>query len=111
MPSGTIFTDGSLIDGGWAGCQSPGWAFVAINEHGEVLAAAYGVLPQWIDTIQGAELWAVHMALQSIGMPSAVCTDCQTVQKGVRQGLRWAQGARRRYFQALDSLALRPGRR
>ena len=105
MPTGAkIFTDGSLIDGAWAGYQSLGWAFVAINEHGEVLAAAYGVPPKWVDSIQGAELWAVHMALQSIGMPSAVYTDCQTVQKGVRQGLHWAQSARRRYSRLWSAL-------
>ena len=105
MPAGAkIFTDGSLLDGGWAGYHALGWAFVAINEYGEVLAAAYGVPPQWVDSIQGAELWAVHMALQTIDMPSALYTDCQTVQKGVRQGLQWAQGASRRYSRLWSDL-------
>ena len=27
----------------------------------ELLAAAYGVPPEWIDTTQGAELWAVRV--------------------------------------------------
>ena len=44
------------------------------------------------------------MALQSIDMPSALYTDCQTVQKGVRQGLDWAQGARRRYSRLWTTL-------
>jgi hypothetical protein len=35
MPAGAkIFTDGSLLDGGWAGYNALGWAFVAINEYG-----------------------------------------------------------------------------
>ena len=103
-PGARIFTDGSLLDGGWDGYQALGWAFVAINEHGEVLAAAFGVPPRWIDSIQGAELWAVHMALQAIDLPSALYTDCQTVQRGARQGLKWAQGATRRYSRLWTAL-------
>ena len=52
-----IFTDGSLLDGSLPkGCQSLGWAFVVIDADGELVAAAYGVPPEWVDTIQGAEL-------------------------------------------------------
>ena len=54
-----IFTDGSLLDDSLSkGCQSLGWDFVVIDSDGELVAAAHGVPPEWIDIIQGAELWA-----------------------------------------------------
>ena len=105
LPLGArLFTDGSLVDAGWEGYQALGWAFIAIDSEGKVLAAAFGVPPKWVDTIQGAELWAVHMALQTFLMPQEVFTDCQTIQKGVRRGLEWAQGANRRYSRLWTAL-------
>ena len=98
------FTDGSLVDASWEGYQALGWAFVAIDSEGKVLAAAFGVPPRWVDTIQGAELWAVHMALQTVFLPQELFTDCQTIQKGVRHGLDWAQGANRRYSRLWTAL-------
>ena len=105
LPSGArLFTDGSLMDAGFEGFQALGWAFVAIDAEGTVLAAAYGVPPRWVDSIQGAELWAVHMALQTFALPSKLYTDCQAVQKGVQLGLGWAQGAHRRYSRIWTAL-------
>jgi len=62
---GTVYTDGSLIDGSHelAGlCGRLGWAFVVIDQTGTVLSAAHGRPPGWVDSIQGAELWALSVA-------------------------------------------------
>ena len=53
---GTIFTDGSRIDGN----ADPrlgrnGWAFVVKNATGRKLASASGVPPPWINDIPGIE--------------------------------------------------------
>ena len=99
IPSGClIFTDGSLIDGKLEKpYQSLGWAFVVITSDGVLVAAAYGVPPKWVDTIQGAELWAVQMALQTVQFPSKLYTDCNSVRLGVQFSDQWAGSAKRRF--------------
>jgi len=92
-----IFTDGSLLDGAWKGCEALGWAYVVLDSDDKVVSAAYGVPPRWVDSIQGAELWAVQVALATALFPQALFTDCQTVSNGVRQSREWAQSAKRRY--------------
>ncbi len=79
IPSGClVFTDGSLLDGRMQkGVQSLGWAFVIITRSGDLVAAAFGVPPKWVDTIQCAELWAVQMALSHVAFPEN-CTQIAT---------------------------------
>ena len=62
-----------------------------------MVAAAHGVPPAWVSTIQGAELWAFQMALHNVLFPSHVFTDCKTVQVGVRQEPQWLRASKRRY--------------
>ena len=51
-----------------------------------MLASAHGRPPSWVDSIQGAELWAMSMAT-SHAMPGArFVTDCQTVQTSWERG-------------------------
>lgn len=99
MPFGCrVFTDGSLMDAKLGKeFASFGWAFAVIDEVGDLVAAAFGVPPLWVDTIQGAELWAVQMTLAAVVFPSAIYTDCKTVQLGVRQEAQWAGSSKRRY--------------
>ena len=93
-----IFTDGSLQDGTMQrGCQSLGWSFVVINSDNVMIAAAYGVPPKWVTTIQGAELWATQCALASIPFPQSLYTDCDTVRLGLRRSMQWAGSAKRRF--------------
>jgi ribonuclease HI len=92
-----VFTDGSLIDQkiGY-GCQSLGWAFAIVDDEGDLVASAQGVPPRWIETIQGAELWAVRMALEYAIFPSVLLTDCMTVQKGLRRPSEWVKSSKRK---------------
>mgnify|MGYP000585824270 FL=1 len=98
IPNGcVVFTDGSLIDGKVRyGCQSLGWAFAIINDDGDLIAAAHGVPPQCISTIQGAELWAVRMAMLHVTFPEKLYTDCMSVKLGVRRSREWAGSSKRR---------------
>ena len=66
----------------WQGVCILWLAFAVIDEVGDLVAAAFGVPPFWVDTIQGAELWAVQMTLAAVVFPSAIYTDCKTVQLG-----------------------------
>ena len=99
LPSGgRVFTDGPLLDGTFGSqCLALGWAFVVIGDDDEVAAAAFGVPPRWVDTIQGAELWAVQMALTEVVFPQAIYTDCRTVQQGLQQSTQWLHSSKRRY--------------
>ncbi len=71
MPMGCrVFADGSLQDAPLGRHFAvPGWAFVVIDQGGNVMAAAHGVPPAWVNTIQGAELWAVQMVLSNVVFP------------------------------------------
>lgn len=62
-----------------------GWAFVALNEQGQV-ASAYGVPPPWIVDIHGAEVWALVQACM-VGMPGLVSylCDCESVVKSIHE--------------------------
>ena len=75
-----------------------------------MVAAAYGVPPKDVNTIQGAELWALKQALTFVPSPVAIYVDCETVVDGVRSGHHWIYSSKRRYhqhwvtiFQALDA--------
>ena len=99
IPSGCVlFTDGSLLDGKLGPqCHALGWAFAVVAKDGALVAAAHGVPPAWIDTIQGAELWAVRTALVYALFPAGIMTDCMSVVTGVRQPKSWAGSSRRRF--------------
>ena len=53
---GTFYTDGSARGGPIKELVRCGWSFVAVNSQGEVIAAAYGVPPPWVEDIGGAEV-------------------------------------------------------
>jgi hypothetical protein len=104
---GTIYTDGSRIDGDveFEGhCARLGWAFVAVDDAGCVVAAASGRTPDWVLTIFGAELWALWMALIVAVPGSGIRTDCQSVQTGTLRGAAWASSPKQRYSRLWSSV-------
>ena len=108
IPSGsTVFTDGSLLDNKLCrSAQALGWAFVVLDPEGHLVCSAYGTPPEWIDTIQGAELWAVQMALAHVTFPERVYTDCDSVRTGSAREFSWASSAKRRYARVWSAIAL-----
>ena len=81
-------TDNSAVYEGH--CARLGWAFVAINDGGAVVAAASGSTPGWIATIFGAELWALFMAL-SVAVPgSGMHANSSSMRNSTACGDAWA---------------------
>ena len=94
MLEGDVYTDGSLRDNDprFEGrCKALGWSFVVLGPTGLVAAAARGCPPPFIDTVFGAELWAVQMVvMHAFAGAIRIVTDCQSVVKGVQNGAKWA---------------------
>ena len=108
--SGTVYTDGSRLDGPTARMRRCGWSFVAVGEDGEITAAAYGVPPEWADNIGAAEAWALYEAA-SRALPGTIfkvdcrpCVDMVLVGPEVAiQGKRMLAHVYRLLFTAIDS--------
>ena len=58
-----------------------------------------GCSPRDVNTIQGAELWALKQALTFVPFPVAIYVECKTVEDGVRSGHQWIYSSKRRYHQ------------
>ena len=106
---GSVYTDGSLLDNQtWleGNCSALGWAFVILTEQGVVIASAKGVPPGWVDSIYGAEAWAVLMVVQH-AMPGAVriVSDCQSVQQDCGRGMKWASAPNRKFARIWVSIS------
>ena len=87
--TGTIYTDGSMVDGPPyldGICRRLAWAFVALDRHGMVTASAHGAPSAWVESIYGAELWALMMAALHATCGSALRTDCLSVLQVFRSG-------------------------
>ena len=94
---GTIYTDGSRLDGDDPRTGRNGWSFVVKNDTGRTLAAAYGVPPDWVDDIPGSEAWAVKEAATG-ALPGCVLrVDCQPCVDAFKAGLEWATGDKRKH--------------
>ena len=90
-----FYTDGSRLDGPSALLARNGWAFVAIDEHGEIVASAHGVPPPWIDDIPGTEAWALLQAAQVAEPGSTYRIDCKPCVDAIKRGRVWATSAAR----------------
>ena len=93
--TGTIYPDGSLIDAADARTARLGWAFVAVDDTGTIVAAARGVPPGWITTIPGAEVWAFHMAVRHALPGAKIRPDCLAVEQTFQHGKAWATAPER----------------
>ena len=69
------------------GCVALGWSCVILRLAREVIAAARGCPPGYVDTIYGAELWAVQMVvIRAFPGSVRVLIDCESVRLGCQQG-------------------------
>eukprot|EP00929_Paragymnodinium_shiwhaense_P102607 TRINITY_DN65803_c0_g1_i3.p1 TRINITY_DN65803_c0_g1~~TRINITY_DN65803_c0_g1_i3.p1 ORF type:complete len:967 (+),score=210.69 TRINITY_DN65803_c0_g1_i3:52-2952(+) len=82
----------------------------AVDTQGEVVAAAHGVPPAWIDDIPGAEAWAVFQAASRAEPGSQYRVDCKPCVDAFHKGREWATSDKRPHarvhallFAALDS--------
>jgi hypothetical protein len=65
---GTVYSDGSRLDGPDPKLARNGWAFVVVNSEGAVIAKAQGVPPDWITDIPGTEAWAILQAASLLSL-------------------------------------------
>ncbi len=86
----TWYTDGSAVDGQHEQLRRLGWAFVAIDAQGDVVAATYGSPPPWIDSVTGAEAWALMQASKVAGLGATFVTDSLSCAHAARRGVKWA---------------------
>eukprot|EP00973_Karenia_brevis_P071703 9963285-Karenia_brevis.AAC.1 len=58
-------------------CARLGWALASVDREGNILASAYGRPPGWIDSIHGAEVWGILMAVSNSFPGAQFRTDCK----------------------------------
>jgi hypothetical protein len=91
---GTVYTDGSALDGPNPNLVRCGWAFVVLDNEGNVTASASGVPPPWIDDIGGAEAWALlQAALRAVPGKCRYKVDCEPCVNAVQVGIKVATAA------------------
>ena len=88
MVEGDIYSDASGLDGRW-GLGRMGWAFAIVRPNAaEVVAAASGVPPWWVDSVPKAEAWALLMSLRNSEFIGPTATlDCLSVLQTIKGGL------------------------
>ena len=69
-----------MVDGPSSAIGRVGFGLVALNCKGEVTAKAFGTPQSWIDSVPGAEAWAVYEALRNTVPGSSVRSDCLSGQ-------------------------------
>ena len=77
LVTGTIYTDGSRLDGKVTLLAVNGWAFIAVDDGGTVTAIARGIPPPWITDIPGTEAWAVFQAARRRAPDAPLRIDCE----------------------------------
>ena len=87
-----FYTDGSALDGPWYDLIRCGWAFVALNDDNQIVAAAYGATPPWIRDIGGAEGWALLQAAYAAFPGSSFISDCKVIVDTLKLGRHAAVG-------------------
>ena len=95
-PEWVIYTDGSQLDGPTQLLRRTGWAFVALDHTGTIQASAHGVPPPWIDSIFGAEAWAVFQAVLHSPGSSPLRIDCKAAVDLLLSGVEKAVSPSRR---------------
>ncbi len=93
---GRVYTDGSAVDNTDEVLRRLGWAFVVLDVHGNIVAAARGTVPRWVRDVPGAEAWALLQAL--IVAEAGGCwfyVDCKPCVDAMKRGVKWATAAQR----------------
>ena len=97
LVTGTIYTDGSRLDGKVALLAVNGWAFVAVDDGGTVTAIARGIPPPWITDIPGTEAWAVFQAARRRVPNAPLRIDCEPCVLAIHRGIKWATAGHRKH--------------
>ena len=90
----TFYPDASRCGGFIAPAAAYGWAFVARDAEGTTVAAAHGVPPAWVRSVNAAETWALAQAARSSLPGSSFKSDCLAAVLTARQGCSHATSAK-----------------
>ena len=95
---GTVYPDGSLLDGRFKELGRCGWAFTVIRNDGRLMASASGVPPSWITDIGGAEAWALYQAAR-FATPGACkyVSDSLTTVQALQAGIGYCGSGKKKY--------------
>ena len=83
---GTVYTDGSRLDGPTAALARNGWAFVVRDDLNNVIAIASGVPPEWVEDIPSTEAWALYQAALCAEPGCTFMVDCQPCVDAAHKG-------------------------
>ena len=83
---GTVYSDGSRLDGPSAVLARNGWAFVVIDDLGNVIAIAAGVPPDWVEDIPATEAWDLLEAAIHAEPGCTSMVDCKPCVDAVHKG-------------------------
>ena len=97
LVTGTIYTDGSRLDGKVTLLAVNGWAFIAVDDGGTVTAIARGIPPPWISDIAGTEAWAVLQAARRRAPDAPLRIDCEPCVTAIHRGMEWATAGHRKH--------------
>ena len=89
-PEDTVYTDGSMLDGPTKQLGRVGFGFAAVDAQGQITAEAYGTPPDWIDSVPGAETWALLEALRNMTPGAKIRSDCESVVNRFKKGKKAA---------------------
>ena len=92
---GTVYSDGSRVDGPDTLTGRLGWSFVVLDGDGVLIASASGLPPAWIRCIGGAESWAALQAAMCAEPGSRYRIDCLPCVDAIHKGLSWATALQR----------------
>ena len=94
---GTIYRDGTRIDGDDPRTARNGWAFTVMNETGRTIASARGVPPEWITDMPGTEAWALLQSATGAEAGCRVRVDCLPCVDAFVAGVAWATTDKRKH--------------
>ena len=81
-----IYTDGSMVDGPGKELGRVGFGFAAYDHEGTLTAKAFGTPPHWINSVPGAEAWALCEALRHSVPGAELWSDCLSVVNRFKAG-------------------------
>jgi len=82
-----------MIDGPTKLLGRVGFGLAAIGQQGQVNALAYGVPSCWVDTVPGAEAWAIYEALKVSVPGTPIWSDCEGAVNRLKNGRAAATGS------------------
>ena len=86
-------------------CASLGWAVAASDCDDNLVVAANGQIPDWLEGIHATELWGVLMALETFDPGCPIKVHCKALQLGALRSESWANAPCKTFARAWGPVA------